>query len=127
MTKKIAGIFLILIATGVWLYLDLLNKQELGSAEQIHQSVESARAEAKKRAEMKESFENLTLIYLNHCQVAAEDANNNYMELAELAVSPGKNGKKIVPEMLEVEAGKIKVAAMAVCQKIYNGRMQSGL
>ena len=49
MTKKIAGIFLILIATGVWLYLDLLNKQELGSAEQIQQSVESARAEAKTR------------------------------------------------------------------------------
>lgn len=127
MTKKIAGIFLILISTGVWLYLDLLNKQELGNAEQIHQSVESARAEAKKRAEMKENFENLTLIYLNHCQVAAEDANNSYMELAELAVSPGKNGKKIVPQMLEEEAEKIKVAAMAVCQKIYNGRLQSGL
>lgn len=127
MTKKIAGIFLILIASGVWLYLDLLNKQELGSAEQIHQSVETARVEAKKRADMKENFENLTLIYLNHCQVAAEDANNNYMEVAELAMEPRKSGKKNVPQILEEEAEKIKLAAMAVCQKIYNGRLQSGL
>jgi hypothetical protein len=36
----------------------------LGSAEQIHLSVDTARAEARKRAEMKENFENLTLVYL---------------------------------------------------------------
>ena len=60
-------------------------------------------------------------------QVAAEDANNNYMEVAELAMEPRKSGKKNVPQILEEEAEKIKLAAMAVCQKIYNGRLQSGL
>lgn len=127
MIKKVVGIFLILIASGVWLYLDLLNKHELGGAEQIHQSLESARAEAKKRAEIKESFENLTLIYLNHCQVAAAEAKNNFMDLVEQAVPPDKKGKVVVPQAIEAEAEKILASAKAVCQHIYEGRLKEGI
>ena len=119
--------FLIIIGSGVWFYLDLLNKHELGSAEQIHQSVEGARAEAKKRVAVKENFENLIFIYLNDCQVAAEEAKNNYMDLVEKAVPPDKKGKIVVPQAIEAEAEKIHAAAKRVCQHIYDGRLKDGL
>ena len=127
MIKRIIGVGTILIASGVWFYLDLLNKQELAGAALVHDSVESARAEVKKRAKIKENFENLTLIYLNHCQVAAETAKTDFMDLLEKAVPPVKKGKTEVPQLALAEAEKIHETAKAVCQRIYESRLNDGV
>ena len=136
MKMKAIGIVLIFIASGVWLHLDCLNRQELGGIEHLHQEVEvvhaesrkrveRARAEARKLVEVKENFENQILIDLTNCQVAAEKTKTDFTTLIEKAVS-NKPDRSAIPQIIGDEVKKIHIAAYAECQRIYNDRVKVG-
>jgi hypothetical protein len=125
MIKKTIGIFIILIASGVWFYLDLLNKQVLGGAEQIHASVENARAEAKKRAAAREEFENMVLVYMNECQVAAQEARDNYLNLIDKALKIEVENPEM-PIEVKVNVEQLMVSAKAECQRTYEKNLKTG-
>ena len=106
---------MIFLAAGAWLYLDCLNKQEKGGAELVHQSVLQLQAEAKKRAEIKSTFETQLATTQNNCISAAVKANANYMALVE-QTAPRKRGQVLIPQTVTDESEKILLAAKAECK-----------
>lgn len=53
MVKNLILAVLVILAAGTWFYLDQLNKAEQVAAEQTRQEMAQARAEAQRRAAMK--------------------------------------------------------------------------
>ena len=125
MFKKVTAIVLIFLASGTWFYLDCMNKQEQGASAQIHQGIEQARAEAKKRMLADAKFGYHTLLNFTTCQSAAESAQKDYLTLVYDAV-PNKNGKFIMPHAVTDKSVKILTAAKAECQKTYDALLKSG-
>ena len=125
MIKKTIAIVLVFITSGAWLYLDCLNKQEKGEAAQMHQGIVQARAEAKKRTEIKIVFGKEIQSDLDNCNAAAEKANKDYMSLIEQAV-PRKRGQAIIPPDISGAADQYFAAATAVCKEAYDSRSKSG-
>lgn len=128
MLKQLIGLVLILFAAGAWLYMDCLNKQELGSAAQLQQGIVQARAEAKKRAEIagiKVGYEKQILATLSVCQAAADKARADYSSLIE-QIAPRKKGVAIIPQAVSNAADKILASAKAECQQVYDTSLNSG-
>ena len=138
--KKIVAVVLIFAASILWLRLDFMNQLELGASEYIHDGIEQARAEARKRLLEKERFEKLILANLGNCQAAAEDANDSYESLMQKAVSNAnkyheslvqnselrKSVEFIIPKAVTDEAKKMLLTAKAECQKIYDMQLYNG-
>lgn len=125
MVKIVIGIVLIFLAGGSWLYLDCLNKREQVVAEQMHDEVDQARTEAKKRAELKVNFEYQINANLTTCKANAEKAKIDYMLLIQKA-APIKRGQPVISQAIIDEAGMILTAANAECQQVYDARMKAG-
>ncbi len=125
MFKKIIAIVLIFLASGAWFYLDCMNKQEQGASAQIHQGIEQARAEGKKRMLADAKFGYHTLLNFTACQSAAESAQKEYLDLVYDAV-PNKQGKFIMPHTVTDKSAKILSSAKAECQKTYDIHLKSG-
>jgi hypothetical protein len=125
MFKKVIAIVLVFLASGTWFYLDCMNKQEQGASAQIHQGIEQARAEAKKRMLADAKFGYHTLLNFTVCQTAAESAQKEYLNLVYDAV-PNKQGKFIMPHTVTEKSIKILTAAKAECQKTYDALLKSG-
>lgn len=125
MIKKTIAIVLIFFASGAWLYLDCLTRQEKGEAMQMQQGIIQARAEAKKRTEIKTAFGKEIQSDLDNCNAAADKAGSDYMSLIEQAV-PRKRGQVAIPPAITVEAEKILTAAKASCKEAYDNRYKSG-
>lgn len=125
MVKVVISVALVCLAAGSWLYLDCLNKQEQKITEQMHDGVELARAEAKKRAETKATFEYQINANLVACQGAAEKAKTDYMALIQ-KTAPIKRGQAVVPQTIVDEVGVVLTTAKAECQQIYDTRLKSG-
>lgn len=131
--KKNIAALLILLAAGAWFSLDYLNKQELGSAEQMRESMMSARIEAKKRAaedskrqaEEKIRFEQKLLSNLAICQDAALKAQSDYIGIIQ-KISPKKRGLAVLPQSVTNEAEQILESAKAECQIIYDTQLKAG-
>jgi hypothetical protein len=138
--KKIIAVVLIFAASILWLRLDFMNQLELGASEHIHDGIEQARAEAKKRLLEKERFEKLILANLGNCQAAAEDAHISYESLMQKAVDKAnkyhvnlmqktelsKPGEFIIPKAVTGEAAKMLLAARVECQQIYDMQLHNG-
>lgn len=127
MIKAVVGVVLIFAAGGSWLYLDCLNRHEQGVTEQMHQGVDQARAEAKRRAEAKAIVEYQIQATLSSCQAAAEKSKNDYMLLIQKAVPPGKRGPAVIPQEIVDEAEMLLTTAKADCQQIHDTRLKSGI
>lgn len=125
MFKKVIAITLIFLASGTWFYLDCMNKQEQGASIQIHQGIEQARAEAKKRMLADAKFGYQTLLNLTMCQTSAESAQKDYINLVYEAV-PSKQGKFTMPQAVTDKATRILAAAKAECQKTYDNLIKNG-
>jgi len=125
MNKQVIFLAMILLAAGAWLYLDCLNKREQGGAELMHQGVLQARAEAKKRADIKTNFDTQLATALNNCNAAADKAKTDYMTLVVQA-APQKRGQAIIPQSVINESEKILLAAKAECQQIYDNSLKGG-
>ena len=125
MFKKVIAIVLIFLASGTWFYLDCMNKQEQDASAQIHQGIEQARAEAKKRMLADAKFGYHTLLNFTACQSAAESAQKEYLDLVYDAV-PNKQGKFIMPHTVIEQSIKILTTAKAECQKTYNALLKGG-
>jgi hypothetical protein len=138
--KKVIAAVLIFAASLLWLRLDFMNQLELGASEHIHDGIEQARAEAKKRLLEKERFEKLILANLVNCQSAAESAKDSYESLMQKAVEKAniyhinfmqkaelsKHGEFIIPKAVTDEARKMLLTARAECQQIYDEQLQNG-
>lgn len=125
MFKKVIAIVIIFLASGTWFYLDCMNKQEQGASAQIHQGIEQARAEAKKRMLIDAKFGYHTLLNFTVCQTAAESAQKEYINLVYDAV-PNKQGKFILPHSVTEKSAKILAAAKAECQATYDTLLKNG-
>lgn len=125
MIKIVAGVVLICVAGGAWLYLDCLNHHEQALAEQTTQSVAQARTEAKKRAAAKELFEQQINANLTGCQAAADKAHADYAALIQQA-APSKRGQVIVPKEVNEGAAFVLAAAKADCQQVHDARLKNG-
>ena len=125
MYKKVFAIVMIFFASGTWFYLDCMNKQEQGASVQIHQGIEQARAEAKKRMLADAKFGYHTLLNFSVCQAAAESAQKEYISLVYDAV-PNKQGRFIMPHAVVAQSVQIMSAAKAECQNTYDNLLKSG-
>ena len=125
MIKKTIAIVLVFVASGAWLYLDCLTRQEQGEAVQMQQGIVQARAEAKKRTEIKTAFGKEIQADLDNCNAAADKAGSDYTSLIAQAV-PRKRGQPVIPPAITAEAEKILTAAKASCKEAYDNRSKSG-
>lgn len=125
MVKIVIGIVLIFLAGGSWLYLDCLNKKEQVVAEQMHDEVDQARAEAKKRAEVKTNFEYQINANLTSCKASAEKAKTDYMAIIQKA-APVKRGQPVISQAVLDEVEGVLAAANAECQQAYDARVTAG-
>ncbi|HEU0188028.1 MAG TPA: hypothetical protein VFR06_09070 [Gallionellaceae bacterium] len=123
MVKIVIALVLFFVAGGSWLYLDCLNKQELGQTQSLQQGVQQARAEAKRRAESKALYERQAQAGLKSCQDAAEKAKTDYMALLQKTL-PSKRGVVVVPQAAMDEAETILAAAKAACQQGYDEKQK---
>jgi hypothetical protein len=138
--KKVIAAVLIFAASMLWLRLDFMNQLELGASEHIHDGIEQARSEAKKRLLEKERFEKLILANLVNCQSAAENAKDSYESLMQKAVEKAniyhaklmqkaelsKPVEFLIPKAITEEARKMLMTAKAECQQIYDEQLQNG-
>ena len=125
MIKKTIAIVLVFISSGAWFYLDCLTRQEKGEAVQLHQGIVQARAEAKKRTEIKTAFGKEIQANLDNCNAVADKAGSDYMSLIEQAV-PRKRGLAAIPPAISAEADKFLASAKASCKEAYDIRTKSG-
>lgn len=131
MFKIVIALVLFFLAGAAWLYLDCLNRQELGQTQSLQQDVQQARAEARKRAELKAQFDfqlqsnlqsNLQSS-LKSCQDAADKARTDYMALLQKTM-PTKRGVVVIPQSSLDEAEAIMAAAKTACQQNYDDRLK---
>lgn len=143
MNKTAIAVALIFLASGAWLYLDCLNKQERGVSEQIHKGIERAREEGKKRAEARVIFERNIIDNLAFCQAAADKSKDEYTDLlqqtvaaiATQQVAPRKRGRAAsgksvpaaVPQAALDAAEKLLESAKTECQQVYDERLKKGV
>ena len=134
--KEVIAIVLIFAASVLWLRLDYMNRLELGASEYIHDGIEQARAEAKKRSLDKEKFEQLILANFNHCQSTAEKTWENYDHLMQKIADKSiiyhlhlmqklerRNVSEfVVPKSVTDEATKMLEIAKAECQQVYDAQ-----
>ena len=125
MIKPIIAIVIIFSAAGAWLFLDCMNKQELGANEKIHMGIEQARTEAKKRMSTKASFELQIRNNLNNCQAAAEQAKTEYTNLMQ-EIMPRKRGQIVVPQGISDGVETILTTSKAECQQAYDKQAKEG-
>jgi hypothetical protein len=125
MIKKVIALALIFLAGGAWLYMDCLNRQEIGSAAQLQQGIMQARAEAKKRADSKANNEKNALATLNNCQAAADKAKVDYLSLIE-QTAPRKKGVAVIPPGVTEAVEKTLAGAKADCQLVYDNSLKTG-
>jgi len=122
MPRIIAGLLLIALTGGAWVYLDYLNKQEQVAAEEMRKDMEKARA----RAVAKGRYESEIFNELASCRDAAKKANHDYIGQHERPVR-GKPGQVIpAPKAVMDDAVKMLEAAYVDCQHTYDARLQSG-
>jgi hypothetical protein len=126
MIKVVIAVVLIFAAGGAWLYMDCLNQHEQGVTEQMHQGVDQARAEAKRRAEAKAIMEYQIQATLTSCQAAAGKAKSDYMLLIQKAVPPTKRGPAVIPQAVVDEAEMLLTTAKAECQQAHDTRLKNG-
>ena len=126
MLKKVIGIIIICVTGGALLYLDCLNKQEKGSAEQIRMGLDHLRAQGKLRGVAKEAQASQQLAALKQCQLAADNASTAYNVIIH-EVAPRKRGQIVMPPGVTEETAKILPAARAECQKMYDARIKEGV
>ena len=130
MVKIIIGVVLMCVAGGGWLYLDCLTNHEQAIAEQMHQSVDQARTEAKRRAEARAGFEYQINADLTACQATADKAHNDYgtlyAALIQKAPPVRKNVPFTIPQAVSDEAASILASAKAACQQTHDTRLQNG-
>ncbi len=126
MIKVVIAVVLIFSAGGAWLYMDCLNRHEQGVTEQMHQGVDQARAEAKRRAEAKAIMEYQIQATLTSCMAAAEKAKSDYMLLIQKAIPPAKRGSTVIPQAVVDEAEMLLTTAKAECQQAHDSRLKNG-
>lgn len=125
MLKGVIAATLIVLAGGAWLFLDCLNRQELSHAEQLHSSIENARAEASKRAAVKAGFDKQVQAVYNSCQAAADKAKTDYAALIE-QTAPRKRGVAVIPPEVLEAAENLAASAKAECKTAYDNSLKNG-
>jgi hypothetical protein len=131
--KTVIAFVLILFSGWLWMRLDFMNRIELIASEYIHDGVEQARAEIKRRIQDDESFKKLILANLAHCQEAAENDKDSYLKLVQDSVRLKNETTKhtahekfIVSKAVADKAEKMLASAKAECQQIYDNQLQNG-
>lgn len=127
MIRIVIALVLFFLAGGAWLYLDCLNRQELGQTQSLQQDVQQERAEARKRAELKAQFDlqlqSTLQSGLKSCQDAADKARTDYMALLQKSM-PSKRGVVVIPQSSMDQADAILAAARTACQQNYDDRLK---
>lgn len=131
--KAIIAAVLIFAGTVTWLRLDFMNQMEQGASEQIHEGIEQARVEAKRRLEYEANIKKLADENFMHCKDAAQKARNDYIQLAQEAVRirngkvmHGQQEKFYIPKTALQEANSVMEQAKAKCQQVYEASLQGG-
>lgn len=125
MQKKIFAVLLIILTSGAWFYLDMLNKQAIKESEQARVEMEQLRAQAKARAEAALNLGVQLAADLTACKGAAEAVKTDFIKNNQVPVKR-KPGEFTLTSALTEEANKIFDAANTACQNTYDSRIKSG-
>ncbi len=125
MLKKVMAVVLIVLATGAWLYLDHLNKQEQILAEQARQEMIQARAEAAARAAARVKFETELAEAFNSCKTNADLAKEAFLTENQKPVKR-KPGEFTISEEIAAQAETALGNAYAECQLAHDTRFAQG-
>jgi hypothetical protein len=125
MQKKIFAVILIILTSGAWFYLDMLNKQAIKESEQARVEMEQLRAQAKARAEAALNLGVQLAADLTACKAAAQAAKTEFVTKNQVPVKRKPGEFTLTPALTE-EANKTFDAANTACQSIYDSRIKSG-
>lgn len=132
MIRKIitATLLLALIGSMAWSYLDYLKQKQLITetirfAEEQSRSDTQARFESQRRSEENSKRTALLQADLGHCQVAAEKARSDYLNLKQKS-TPHKPGEYTVTRSAVDEAEKMLADDKAKCLQTFYTRLQRG-
>jgi hypothetical protein len=118
MARIITAVSLMFIFGGGWLALDYLNRQEMARAAEMHQGIEKARLEAKRRSEKRANFEAVIHSNQANCEAAADKAQNDYMGLMLKEMPAKRKNQAVIPQPVATEAATILQNAKTECQRI---------
>ncbi|MEQ1533055.1 MAG: hypothetical protein HOO97_05220 [Sideroxydans sp.] len=125
MQKKIFAVLLIILTSGAWFYLDMLNKQAIKESEQARIELEQLRNQVKARAEAALNLGVQLAADLSACKAAAETTKTEFITKNQVPVKRKPGEFTLAPALME-EANKTFDAANTACQSTYDARIKSG-